>query len=279
MNARKDTFRIEQLSAYLDSELSVSETRIIDEQLKIDSALRAEYETLIAADQIAKSQLEEMLSEPIPLAIAQSIKNFQLSTKTENATKTNYEFGKLQSVAASIALLVIGTVGGYFMKDYVSPASIVVANVSAEQSWINEIAGYHAVYAKQKRHLVEVKASDASGDNHIQKWLSKSLDHNFNIPNLSSGGLTFEGARLLVVSGKPVAQLMYTSANGDVVALCIQKRVLSKGMSAKMAPPINDTINGFDFFYWEHGGADLVLIGNKGISDFKPFAKITNNQI
>lgn len=282
MNARNDTSRVEQLSAYLDGELSASETRIIDEQLKIDSALRTEFEKLMDADLIAKSQLEAMLNEPVPLSIAQSIKNTPLEAKTEHAVKTNAGFGRLQAIAASIALLSIGVVGGYFIKDYVSPTSIVVADISTEQSWINEIASYHAVYAKQKRHLVEVKASgtsDASSNSHIKKWLSKNLDHNFNIPDLTAGGLTFEGARLLVVSGKPVAQLMYTSADGEVVALCIQKHAQSQSMNAKMPAPINDTINGFDFFYWEHGGADLVLIGNQGFGDFKPLAKSTNNQI
>lgn len=275
MNARIDRSRSEQLSAYLDGELPVSEAQAIEQQLETDAALRAEFEKLMGADLIAKTQFEELLNEPVPLAIAKAIQDTPLNEAPANNNTNNY-FSNFQAIAASIALLGIGVVGGYFIKDYVSSRAIITAEVSLEQNWINEIAGYHAVYAKQKRHLVEVKAGS---DRHIETWLSKSLAHDFNVPDLSASGLTFEGARLLVVDQIPVAQLMYTSANGNVVALCVQKRIRTAGMNSKMAKPINDTINGFDLFYWEHGGADLVLIGDKGFGDFGPLAVSTNNQI
>ena len=44
----------------------------------------------------------------------------------------------------------------------------------------------------------------------------------FSIPDLSQFGLTFEGGRLLVAAGKPVAQLMYRLQDGTVIALCLQ---------------------------------------------------------
>lgn len=277
MNARIDRSRSEQLSAYLDGELDASEAQKIEHELEIDSVLRIELEKMMAADLIAKTQFEENLSEPVPFAIAQAIKNTPLGVKaTKPVSSIQSTFQNFQVVAATVALLSIGVVGGYFIKDYTSTTAIVTANVSSEQNWVNEIAGYHAVYAKQKRHLVEVKASD---DDHIKTWLSSSLKYDFNVPDLSASGLTFKGARLLVVGEKPVAQLMYTSGNGDVVALCVQKRIQSGVMNTKMATPINDNINGFDLFYWEHGGADLVLIGNQGFGDFTPLAISTNNQI
>ncbi|MBL1406549.1 MAG: hypothetical protein COC17_06390 [Hyphomicrobiales bacterium] len=269
MTAHNDKFQ--SLSAYLDGELSPSQMRTIDKQLETDSAMRAEFETLMDADLIVKSQLENMLTQPIPMSLAQKIKSTPLGT---NAASTSHSLSNFQAIAASIALLAIGSVGGYFIKDYFSNTPILTAQISMEQNWINEIADYHAVYAKQKRHLVEVKASDKD---HLTKWLSKSLEHDFNVPDFSAKGLTFEGARLLVVGGKPVAQLIYTLEGGEVVALCIQNRTQTRMPST--SKPFNDSINGFDFFYWEHGGVDLVLIGNKGFGDFGPLAKSTNNQI
>lgn len=262
-----------KLSAYLDGQLPAEEATKIEKQLQTSTALQAELEALMNADMLAKSQFDEQLREPISLSLAQAIKNTNLETTKVEA---HSRFGNLQSIAASITLLCAGVVGGYFIKDYISPTNVSSAAVSAEQNWINEIASYHAIYAKQKRHLVEVKDT---GDNHISAWLSKSLGHNFNVPDLSVSGLNFEGARLLVVGGKPVAQLIYTTSNGEIVALCVQKSAQALGMSAKMAAPINDSINGFDFFYWEHNGSDLVLVGNKGFDDFGPLATSTNSQI
>jgi len=64
--------------------------------------------------------------------------------------------------------------------------------------------------------LVEVIGSEQA---HIESWLSKEIGVDFKVPNLSDAGWTFQGARLLVVAGKPVAQLMYTNAEGAVIAL------------------------------------------------------------
>lgn len=269
MTARNDNNQ--KLSAYLDGELSSSQMHEIDKQLESDPALREEFEKLMGADLVIKSQFEKMLIEPVPIAIAQTIKSTPLNSQQFISGNS---ISKFQAIAASIALLAIGSVGGYLIKDYISNTSIITAKVSNEQNWINEIADYHAVYAKQKRHLVEVKASDKD---HLTKWLSKSLRHDFNVPDFSSKGLTFEGARLLVVGGKPVAQLIYTSHSAEVVALCLRG---SPSTHSEIKPKaINDSINGFDLFYWEHEGADLVLIGKQGFGDFSPLAKSTNTQI
>lgn len=267
-----------KLSAYLDGQLPVEEARKLEEQLEASAALQAELEELMSADMLAKSQFDAQLSEPVPLSLAQIIQNSTLETTSLKVTKIERQsrFGNFQSIAASVALLCAGVVGGYFVRDYIPSTNAPNMQVSAEQNWINEIANYHAIYAKQKRHLVEVKDT---GDNHIDAWLSKSLGHNFNVPDLSASGLNFEGARLLVVSGKPVAQLIYTTPNGEIVALCVQKSTRSLSAGTKTPAPINDSINGFDFFYWEHNGSDLVLVGDKGFKDFDPLAVSTNNQI
>lgn len=108
MTAHNDKFQ--SLSAYLDGELSPSQMRTIDKQLETDSAMRAEFETLMDADLIVKSQLENMLTQPIPMSLAQKIKSTPLGT---NAASTSHSLSNFQAIAASIALLAIGSVGGY----------------------------------------------------------------------------------------------------------------------------------------------------------------------
>jgi len=88
--------------------------------------------------------------------------------------------------------------------------------VASARSWLAEVAEYHQVYAKQTRHLFEVPASEQA---HIESWLSKEIGVDFKVPDLGDAGWTFQGARLLVAAGKPVAQMMYTNAEGAVIAL------------------------------------------------------------
>ena len=132
--------------------------------------------------------------------------------------------------------------------------------------WLADIADYHAVYASQGRHLVEVGADEAD---HLQTWLSNSIGASFTIPDLSEFDLTFEGGRLLVANGKPVAQLMYRLPDGTVVALCLQ----DSNRDVQGAPAFREqTINGFDFVSWSSGGADYVVIGPGGQPDLTAIA-------
>jgi anti-sigma factor RsiW len=94
-----------------------------------------------------------------------------------------------------------------------------LAAAQQPQPWIMQVAQYHKIYAREQRHLVEVSAAETP---HIEQWLGKRLDDlAFKVPDLSAFGLTFKGARMLVVNGAPVAQLVYLPADGRAVALCI----------------------------------------------------------
>jgi anti-sigma factor RsiW len=132
--------------------------------------------------------------------------------------------------------------------------------------WLADIADYHAVYAAQGRHLVEVGADESD---HIETWLGNTIGAAFSIPDLSQFDLTFEGGRLLVANGKPVAQLMYRDADGAVVALCLQQ----SATQTDEPPSFNaQTINGFDFVSWRAGTAQYVVIGEGGAPDLADIA-------
>lgn len=83
---------------------------------------------------------------------------------------------------------------------------------------MDEVADYHAVYAAEKEHLVEVPASRKD---HLEAWLGDRLKFALKIPDLSARDLTFQGGRLLAIDHRPVAQLIYTGRDGAAVALCV----------------------------------------------------------
>ncbi|MEO0342027.1 MAG: anti-sigma factor [Pseudomonadota bacterium] len=253
----------EQLSAYLDGELPSKDMEMVDAALQEDANLQAQLDALMAADAMAQSGFAEMLKDPVPLALADAIRSAQpvearpndvMAANINARPKTPLWMG----LAAAIALAV-GGVGGYFTGFAQAPVQVAEA-----PAWLLDIADYHRIYSTQTRHLVEVGADEAD---HIETWLTATLGAEVRVANLSSHNLRFEGARLLVAAGKPVAQLLYTASDGSVIALClIQSDEPNSGFKAR-------NLGGFDMVSWGGAGANFVLVGDEGRSDLGVIAE------
>lgn len=255
-----------KLSAYLDGELDAADALAIEALLESDPAAQAELDALMAADAMARDQFDALLSEPVPLALAQKIKSSPMGMPTARPAPRRIS----GAIAAGLALFILGGAGGYLLKDQIAPTGTVVAS----KGWLNDIADYHAVYAGQQRHLVEVGADESD---HIQQWLGTTVGVSFSIPDLSQFGLSFEGGRLLVAKGKPVAQLMYRQADGTVIALCLQS---SANGGAASAPEFRQqTIKGFDLVSWRADGAAYVVIGPGGQPDLTGIAALAASEV
>lgn len=162
-------------------------------------------------------------------------------------------------MAAALAFtLIAGSIGGYFL------ASSPILQSEQNPTWLTAIAQYHGVYAAQGRHLVEVSADESD---HLRTWLSAEIGEDFTIPDLSAQGLNFEGGRLLVAAGKPVAQLMYKDQTGAVIALCL--------MQGNTAPTELDqrSLNGLDLLSWTSNNRNIVLIGDSGQPNLRTLAQ------
>jgi anti-sigma factor RsiW len=236
-----------KLSAYLDGELDAEDAQTIEALLESDPAAQAELDALIAADALASEQFDAILMDPVPLALAQKIKSSPVGSLPSRFSARLIG----SALAAGLAFFVFGGIGGYVLKDQIAPGSVVVA----QSGWLSDIADYHAVYASQQRHLVEVPAAESA---HLVTWLGATVGVEFSIPDLSGFDLTFEGGRLLVAAGKPVAQLMYRQPDGAVIALCLQSGSVSASGFKEQ------TIKGFDFVSWSSNGAKYVVIGPGG---------------
>jgi anti-sigma factor RsiW len=236
------TVSMDQLSARLDNALPAPEAAAIDRALAADPALRARYDALAAADAAARADFAAMLSAPLPLSLARAVGTAHApAAPAPPARRPVWTL-----LAASLACLAIGAGGGWLAARQTAPA----------RDWIADVADYHAVYAAQTRHLAEVPASEAG---HIVTWLTAQVGHDARIPDLTANGLAFQGARLLVADGKPVAQLMYQDAAGQVVALCW---IASDKPPTDAATP--RTLGAFDALVWGELGARYILIGPKG---------------
>lgn len=240
-----------KLSAWLDSALPPDEAQALDALLKHDPALQAELAGLMAANEAASAEFAAMLAAPVPLSLARSIDQAPLPVAAPRQRLPAWA-----AIAASLVLLAIGAGGGFLVGQRTEAV--------AARDWIEDVAEYHAVYAAQSRHLVEVPASDSD---HIRTWLTAQVGAPFDIPDLAAEGLEFQGARLLVASGKPVGQLMYTNDAGQVVALCFvaSDKPATDDIQTRQA-------NGFQMRVWGKTGARFVLIGPDGMPDLSEIA-------
>ena len=127
-----------------------------------------------------------------------------------------------------------------------------------------QVAQYHRVYAREQRHLVEVPAAETP---HIEAWLGKRLELPFKVPDLSAFGLTFQGARMLVINGQPVAQLVYLPPGGRAFALCV---IHSKREDKPLTASRQDDLNMVD---WRVKGYGFVVVGWEDQTELRAIAE------
>jgi anti-sigma factor RsiW len=264
MTASLDPAVLDRISAYLDGALTDAECQELEAMVAADPAIAAEFEALSRVDVAVAAGFADMLAEPVPLHLARSIEAAHRDIARTPARAGNVTW--LRSLAASVALVGIGAVGGAVLTRALAPP---VQTAAAAPGWLDQVAEYHAVYAAQGRHLVEVPATEQA---HLEAWLSEQTGVPFAVPDLTASGLIFEGARLLVANGKPVAQLMYRDAAGAVIAVCFMQ-----GGDATLAE--NETVfadrsaGDFDLISWKDRTASYVVIGPSGRDDLETIAK------
>ncbi len=260
MTSSIDERILEKLSAYLDGELSETDRQAVETLAEKDPEIAAELELLRQSDAAFAEAFEAMLDEPVPLTLARAIEN--APEADENApvaanrtSAPRYGFG---SMAAGLALLVLGGgIGAFTMQEFVPGPDPETIEIAMGRGWIAEVADYHRVYARQSRHLVEVPASEQA---HLQTWLTAETGVPFTVPDLSDEGWTFEGGRLLVADGRPVAQILYTDTGGQVIALCFLgggDETLTEARTAFNERNFDD----IDAVAWKSPTASFVVVG------------------
>jgi len=263
-----------RLSAYIDGEIGEAERNELDALLARDDDAKALFEKLKAGSSFGDTAFEDFLHDPVPLALVRQIKQGPgVSPKTERVTATAANVRNVRIwprvLAASVALMLLGGSAGFVIGTANNVGE--PAEVAAARGWLDDIADYHRVYSRQKEHLVEVPASEAPK---IETWLASSVGVPFKIPQLGGKGLTFAGARLLVANGKPVAQLVYRSTEGEIFAICFLKNTTGP-QSNDFDESIRDDLG---MVSWQRGGASFVLVGpsaHVGMQDIAEAAAAT----
>jgi anti-sigma factor RsiW len=248
-----------RLSAYIDGEVNEAERKELEQLVARDDEARRVFDMLQAGNAFGNKAFEEFLHDPVPLSLVRRIKQGPgVNPKIERVVTVTPRQAKQRlwprALAASVALLLVGGSTGFIIGK-TSHDDAQQVKMAAARTWLDDIADYHRIYARQTaEHLVEVPAS---AEGKIEGWLASNVGVSFSLPDLSSKGLTFEGARLLVAAGKPVAQLMYKDQDGDVFAICFLKSTPGS-TDGKMTESMRDDIA---MISWQKAGASYVVVG------------------
>jgi anti-sigma factor RsiW len=107
--------------------------------------------------------------------------------------------------------------------------------------------------------LVDVPASADNGD--VLQKISQSLPQQVRLPDLKPWGLNFRGARLVVIEGRPAAQLVYTTDNKAIGPLAL---IIGSTKQSDISPTF-DKRQDLNLLYWRHQGRASVLVGQSEI--------------
>jgi anti-sigma factor RsiW len=160
------------------------------------------------------------------------------------------------AMAASLAALVVGAGGTYW---YVTGEPLTSANVqlASSERWLDHVSGFYDVYnaemKKDDRLLVDFKADDIP---ELSNWFSARLNRPLSVPDLSAQGFKPQGGRLLIINGKPAAQFLYRSDDGEIVGLAIASS------SGDYQPARTARRHNVNIVHWRNSGYAYAFMGN-----------------
>jgi anti-sigma factor RsiW len=260
----------EALVAYLDGELDSTERRHVDAWLEADPTARDRLAALARATELARNAYADVLTEPLPERLIAAARGETLAAGQQEAEilvlRPNTAAAQVRvrrwhiglAAAAGLFGIIFGGAG-----TYVGMGLLNRGNPEADQKliaattnnlWLDNAAGYYKMAVNAGGNmLVDVPADKQD----VWQKISKDLSQQVRFPKLEPWGLNFRGARLIVVEGRPAAQLVYNTDNKEIGPLTL---VIGASKQPDIAPSISKRQD-VTLMYWRHAGRAYALVG------------------
>ena len=137
-----------------------------------------------------------------------------------------------------------------------------IAQAGVAHEFVRQAGFAHAVYLPEKRHPVEVAATEQE---HLVQWLSKRLGRPLRVPQLDAQGFELMGGRLLPGESGARAQFMFQNTQGQRVTLYLG--ALVKAGNSNDIADVKATQFRFEpdgpvpSFYWADQGFGYAISG------------------
>lgn len=238
MTARDFTERDIHLA--LDGELPSEERTAFETWLEANPEMKARSNRFSSDRDALRSALSTTLDEPVPV-------RFTSLVAGDGGSRSPLRSRWWQAAAAAV-LLATGGAGGYVAGS----RGIGVEDPSADRFAEEAVAAY-LVYAAEKRHAVEVPASDGE---HMRNWLSARIGLRLVTPDLTADGFQLVGGRLLPAGAGKAAMLLYEDAEGNRISLFVTSE------SGSYAKGTYVEKNGPMAVYWLDKGYGCAVVGS-----------------
>ena len=267
------------LVAYLEGELELVDRREVEAWLDSDLAARDQLAALAISAKLVRRAFDEVLHEPVPERLIAAARAetaaaeagphiLPFAPRTAAARFARSRWPRLGlPIAASLLGLVVGGTGAYFgvTKFGSGAAALALAQPALEATvannlWLDNAAGYFKLFVSAGNNApVDIPATGDTREA-LQK-ISQSLPQQVRLPDLKPWGLNFHGARLIVVDGRPAAQLVYTTDNKAIGPLAL----IVGSSNQPDIPPTFDHRQDVNLIYWRHQGRAYALVGQANI--------------
>ena len=244
----------------LDGELPGEERMAYDAWLEANAEMKAKAARFTADRAALRTAFAGVLDEPVPARLRQALLG-------ETSVKATAWRSRWWLSAAAAVVLAVGGLSGYVA----GIDGIGRADHDDDQLAEQAIAA-HVIYAAEKRHAVEVPASDKD---HLQTWLSNRVGLKLVAPDLAAEGFELVGGRLLPAGGQgKAAMLLYEDAKGERISLFVtaESAEKSKGTYAAEA-------GGPEAVYWLDKGYACAVVGSLPPERLSAVAKSAYGQL
>jgi anti-sigma factor RsiW len=262
----------EALVAYLDGELDAAARAHVEAWIEADPSVRDRLLALAESATTLRSAFADFLTDPVPEQLLAAARGETMTEaeivelrprRSEPSLPPSRRWYVQLATAAGLFGLVVGGGVGYVGNGMLRPAAVPTdrqLQTVALNSWLDTAAGdYKLIVNAGGGSLVDVPASGDNGD--VLQKISQSLPQQVRLPDLKPWGLSFQGARLVVVDGKPAAQLIYTTDNKAIGPLAL---IIGSTKQPDIAPTFEKRQD-LNLLYWRHQGRASVLVGQSEI--------------
>lgn len=191
------------------------------------------------------------------------------SRRSLDAMQGGGRFAPWRVAAALLLVALIGGLAGWAVRD------VGVTKSGSSDALIADAIVAHRLYTNEKRHAVEVVASE---EDHLVSWLSNRIERQIGAPDLAAQGYSLVGGRLLprnsLAGDGPAAQLMYENAAAERLTLYITAGPGEAGRGQQFA-----SVDGHDAFYWANELITCTVVGNLPRAELEQVARQVYRQL
>jgi len=244
----------------LDGELPGEERMAYDAWLEANPEMRARSVRYMADRAALRATFAGVMEEPVPARLRQAVLG-------EAPVKAPAWRSRWWLSAAAAVVLAVGGLGGY-----VAGIDGFGRDEGIDDQLAEQAIAAHVIYAAEKRHAVEVPASDKD---HLQTWLSNRIGLKLVAPDLAAQGFELIGGRLLPAGERgKAAMLLYQDAGGERISLFVtaESSEASNGTYAAQA-------DGPEAVYWLDKGYGCAVVGSLPAAQLSIVAKSAYQQL